>query len=187
MATSIEIFNAAATILGQSGISSFDTEDVLSRQAKAIYNLTRDEVLRAHPWNCAVKRISLAASADTPLFDYTYQYTLPSDWLKTLQVGEYGVESDYRAEGRSLLLNESGPLYFRYIYKNYDETTWDSLLTMTMVYSLCEKFSYLITGSPNILELVSAKLKECRREARAVDGQDEPPESFGDYPLRQVR
>ena len=188
MATAIGIANAALAILGAQGISSFDEESPVARTMQAIYNMTREEVLRAHAWNCATKTDTLAPDSTAPANTYySTQYTIPSDCLKILQVGEYGYESDYRIEGRKILCDEATSLLLKYAFLNDDETKWDSLLAMTMTYSLAEKLTYIVTGSPPVLQLISDKLKECRREARAVDGQDVPPETFGDFPLIQVR
>jgi hypothetical protein len=91
----------------------------------------RNYVLRRHPWNCAVKRVTLSPDVTSPGFDYAFQFTLPSDYLKVLQVGEYGAEVDYRIESGKLL-SDDNPCLLRYIWRNDNPATWDDLLVWGM-------------------------------------------------------
>lgn len=187
MATNVGITNAALALLGAQGINSLDEETPRARQCKAIYDITRKQVLRAHPWKCATKRTSIAADSDTPLFDYTYQYTLPSDFLKVLQVGELGYEIDHRIEDGKILTDQGAPLYFVYVYDNEDESSYDSLLTDSMVYAMASKLSYAVTGSAALKDVMDRDYQMTLKQARAVDGQDNPPQTVGDFPTFMVR
>src|SRR5690348_6919352 len=101
MATDVSICSNALLMLGDSSIADFNEDNDRARLASNLFPQVRDAVLRLHPWNCAVKRTVLAPDATTPpevAIDWTYQFTLPDDWVRTLQVGAYGEEDDHRSE-----------------------------------------------------------------------------------------
>ena len=50
------------------------------------YEILRDEVLYSHPWNFAMTRAELTQTANTPEFEWDYEYELPSDVLRVLDV-----------------------------------------------------------------------------------------------------
>ena len=105
MASVVQICNSALNQLGASSITALTDDSKNARLCNERYTTVRDAVFRSHPWNCLVKRIQLAQDTDTPPWGFTYQYTLPSDCLRVLQIKDYN--SDYKIEGRKLLINES--------------------------------------------------------------------------------
>lgn len=175
-------------MLGAKPISSLNENNDYARLANGLFETVRDDVLRAHPWNCAVKRVTLSpdAESDAAEPDYSYQYTLPSDWLRTLQVGEYGVEADYKIEGRKLLCDDS-TLYLRYIYKNTQVSTWDSMLIMAMTKRMAAEMAYGVTKSSSEYQVRMQAYMQHLEQAAAVDGIDEPPETLGDFRLLAAR
>ncbi|MDF3613690.1 hypothetical protein P3S34_26705, partial [Enterobacter hormaechei] len=85
------------------------------------------KLLRAHPWNCAIKRVVLSPVSGAPVFGYGYQFSLPGDLVRVLSVGEPRDDIDYRIEGSRLLANID-VIRLRYIFRNEGESTWDSAL-----------------------------------------------------------
>ena len=79
MPSVVDICNNALIDLGASAISSLTEDSKAARLCNQRFDSIRDTVFRFHPWNCLVKRASLAADTDTPAFEYSYQYTLPTD------------------------------------------------------------------------------------------------------------
>lgn len=62
----LDIANMALAELGQEPVADLTTlTNKATRQCVGQYYFCRNEVLRAHPWNCATKRATLAASAKT--------------------------------------------------------------------------------------------------------------------------
>lgn len=62
----LDIANLALAELGQEPLADLTTTtNKAVRQVNANYAMVRNEVLRAHPWNCATKRTTLAASSKT--------------------------------------------------------------------------------------------------------------------------
>ena len=182
----IELCANALAALGASPISSFDDGSDGARLCRSFWPRVRDRVLRSHPWNCAIRRAVLAADAEAPEFDFSAQYTLPADWLRTLQVGRAGYMPAYRTEGRKILCNESA-LPLVYVFRNEDVSSWDSLLVDAMTAAMATVLAYPITESTSLRESFRQELIGLLKEARAVDGQDDPPDTFGDFPLLAAR
>jgi hypothetical protein len=186
MATKVSICSNALLMLGANPINSLSENSDRARLAANLYDPARDYVLRSHPWNCAVKRVLLAADVEVPAFDYGAQFTLPSDWLRTLQVGAEGYELDYKTESGKILCNGTS-LPLRYIWRNDNEATWDAGLVWAMTCGMRALFAYPITASASMEQLLDKALEPILKTARAVDGQDDPPQTFGDTPLLNAR
>ena len=187
MATSeVQICSNALLMLGAQTINSFDDESDRALLVSNLWPNARDAVLRSHPWNCAVKRVALAPDSTTPAFDFGYQFTLPGDLLRVLSVGEKGDPQEYELEGRKVLSDESA-LYLRYVYRNEDIASWDALLVEAMEAYMAMTCAYPITKSASeqkaMADLWALKL----RQARTIDGQENPPEEAGDFPFLNVR
>jgi len=84
--SSVGISNIALSKIGAQRITSFSENTENARLLNAIYGTIRDEVLRAHPWNFAIKRTAPALA-----------YTLPSAWGTgtTYVAGDYALYSNY--------------------------------------------------------------------------------------------
>lgn len=187
MATSeVQVCSNALLMLGAQTINSFDDESERATLCSNLWENARDAVLRSHPWNCAVKRVQLAPLADAPAFEWPYQFQLPGDCLRILSVGEEGETPAYTVEGRAILCDES-LLKLRYLYRNEDVPSWDSMLVSAMEAYMAMTLAYPITKSQSTQETM-AKLYEFKlRQARTVDGQEQPTETVGDTPFLNAR
>lgn len=186
MATRVSICSNALLLLGAKTINSLDEGTDRASLASNLYDSVRDSLLRSHPWNCAVKRVILAPDTETPAFDYSAQFTLPGDWLKTISVGPDGYEVDYKHESGKVLANGTS-LALRYIFRNDNEATWDSMLVHAMELKMAAEMAYPITGIASMADLMNGKLLQHLKAARAVDGQDDPPQTLGDFRLLNAR
>lgn len=187
MATSeIQICSNALLLIGDSPINSFDED---SDRARLIYNLwdnARRAVLRAHPWNCAKEMIALAPESTAPAFDWSYKFLLPGNCLRVLFVGQEGVQHDYTLNGRRILADVN-PLYLTYIYDNTNVAEWDAMLVEAMQRYMAFSVAYPLTKSASLRDSMYQEYANIIKSARNVDGQEEPPEQMGDFPLIDVR
>lgn len=186
MATDVSICSNALLMLGAQPINDLSENSDRARLASNLFPAVRNYVLRRHPWNCAVKRVVLAPDTDVPAFDWSYQYTLPADYLRTLSVGESGLEIEFAIESGKLLC-EDNPALLRYIWRNETPGTWDDMLVWAMTVSMKAVMAYPITQSTSLEQLVEDALKDVLKQSRAVDGQDGTPETLGDTPLMNAR
>ena len=185
-ATQVSICSNDLLMLGAQTIRAIDEISDRAVVAANLYESIRDQTLRSHPWNCATKRVVLAPDSAAPAFDYDAAFTLPADWLRILQVGEEGYEVDYKLESGKILASGTS-LALKYIWRNETESTWDAMLVHAMTLQMAAAMAYPITMSTSKEQLQTQKIELFMKQCRAVDGQDDPPQTFGDFPLLNSR
>ncbi|WP_217505534.1 hypothetical protein [Pseudomonas corrugata] len=188
MATGVSICSNALLMLGAQTINDFNDQVNLDR-AKLCANLyptVRDDMLRQHPWNCCIKRVVLAPDAAVPAFGYEHAFELPADFLRVLEVGTAGQQIDYLVEGRSIQADTT-VLELRYVFRNEVENTWDSALIKLVTLAMASVLAYPITQSTALQQALEQQLEMEKRRARAVDGQEDPPQTLGDERLLASR
>lgn len=188
MATGVSICSNALLMLGAQTINDFQDQLNLDR-AKLCANLypsQRDSILRAHPWNCCIKRIVLAPLAEAPAFGYSQAFELPADCLRVLEVGTGGLQIDYLVEGRTIQADTMA-LELRYVFRNEVEATWDAHLVDLMTVAMAAVLAYPITQSTSERDNRKAEFQSLLRQAKAVDGQEDPPQTLGDERLLASR
>lgn len=192
-ATAVSIASNALLRLGAETISSFDEADQdgsnieRARLAANLWPTVRQQILRAHLWNCAIKRVMLSPLADTPEFGWGYQFQRPSDWIRTVSVGDDDCDRfNFRAEGGRFLSNEPRiPLV--YVFDNDNPATYDASLIGVLELAMAAALAYPVTNSTSLAEAMSQAMTQALIQARAYDAQDEPPQTLGDFPLLQAR
>jgi hypothetical protein len=185
MATPVTISSNALLLLGADSINSFSEPFDRAKLASNLWPEVRDWLLRSHPWNCATARAALAPDSTPPVFDYAFQFSLPDGWLKTLQVGELGIPVDFKTEGLKILSDEN-PLNLVYIFRQA-EGAWDSQLTWAGTVAMAAAMAYAITQSASVQNTWFTTLGQILRAARTADGQDDPPQTMGDFRLLASR
>tara|TARA_R100000781_G_scaffold9377_5_gene8177 strand:+ start:12092 stop:12670 length:579 start_codon:yes stop_codon:yes gene_type:complete len=178
MASVVEICNSSLNILGANRIVSLTEDSKNARLLNQRYEPVRDAVFRSHPWNCLLKRVELAKDSDTPAFEYSYQYTLPSDCLRVIrsQYSEDSTGEEYRIEGRKLLSDE-GTIKILYVAKITDPNEYDTLLQETIAARLAHELCFAITQNGalvrNLYDLYLEKLREARHADAAENSVNE--------------
>lgn len=183
----VSICNRALDKLGADAITSLSDNNDRARRMNRAYEAVRQAELRRRRWKFSIKRTTIAALADEPDSDFSYQYQLPSDYLRLLPGADlYASEdqSDYRSgpnaaysvENGKILTNVEAPLSIRYIADITDASLFDAAfseaLSARLAYENCEA----ITGS-------TSKQEQCRndyamsiREAARASALESAPE-----------
>ena len=163
MASVVDICNGALNQLGASTILSLTEDSKNARLCNARYTQIRDSLFRSHPWNCLIKRVALAQDTDTPVWGYSYQFTLPADCLRLLAILQY--DNNYQVEGRKVLANHQA-VKIQYVSRVTDPNEYDELLRETLSAALAADIAYAITSSntttANMYEVFKRKLTEAR-------------------------
>jgi hypothetical protein len=158
MSSQVEIANRALTKLGAARIISFGDDNKQSRSVQSMFPIVRDAELRAHIWSFAVKRASLAALTSTPDWGYSFQYELPSDCLRLIQVNDSfqgpdmsnyrnASTAEYMLEGNKILTDYVAPLKIRYIARKVDITQWDATFVEAFACRLAAEMAEDLTQS----------------------------------------
>lgn len=186
MTTDVEICSAALVLVGDKPIASMTESTSRARDAAALYPIAVRATLRSHPWNCATRRVILSPDFEAPEFGWRFRFQKPGDWLRTIAVGEDGFEVDHKMEGPWILSNDD-PMRLRYVWHNRVESTWDSLLVEAVTLTLAAKLAKPVAGSDSTRDTLLNELSALMKQARAIDGQEDPPETLGNFGMRARR
>ena len=181
----VGIVNLALTKLGAKTINALTDDTENARVANAIFEQVRDAELAAYPWNFAIRRDSLAASATTPAFEYDLQYPVPSDFLRLYALYDYpvqfptedpffAIESDAN-DGLCILTNQTAPLYIRYIAKITDSSKFDPLFVQALACSIALTLCDRLTQHQGKKEQIAGEYQNWLAKARRVDAIQNPP------------
>lgn len=191
MASQIQIVNSALIKLGASPTLTIDDSNKRARAMKAMWELSRDGLLRSYRWSFAMKRVTLASLADEPDFGFDKQFQLPADFLRLDYVSEFFVglsmsdirnsdESDYSIEGTKLLCDLADPLPIRYVSRVSDTSLLDACfvdaLACRLAYDTCEEITQSSTKKVSILQDFDIAI----RNAVRVNAIEKPPQPVAD-------
>lgn len=191
-ASEVEICNLALSKLGHSTkLITLDDDDKAGRAMKLWYAPTRKAELRRRKWKFSIKRQSIAALISTPDHGFSYEYQLPTDNLRILEVGSFYVGpdmSDYRngstaifqIENGKILTSLAAPLPIRYIKDETDtalfDPAFDDMLACRIAYEACEE----LTQSDTKKEMLERQYNKSLREAARANAIEADPESLPD-------
>lgn len=193
-----EICNIALTRLGHEMIASLTAGTKAADLCNLHYPRVRDAMLRSHPWNFAIKRVTLAQSTTTPNHEFDYYHTLPVDCLKvirtsweadgTVGAAVYGFPglmgyaeqtAPYRIEGRTIATNED-TVKIEYIAQITDTSQFDELFTDCFAQRLAAEISMALTDNATLTkglwDIYNAKMVD----ARTSDAQEGTPRAAVD-------
>ena len=170
MATSVvQIVNNALIKIGANAILTLTEDSEAARAANLIYEQVRDSCLRDHVWNFAVNRVELAQNSTAPAFEFAYQYNLPSDCLRVLQMES--MDMFYQIEGGKLLTNE-GTAKILYLARVEDVNLFDSMFVEALSARIAAELAVTLAESntlyTNMMEIYRQKLSD----ARSMDAQE---------------
>lgn len=171
-----EIGNLALAHLGEAAVESFDEDNAASRALALHYAPTRDEVLRSHRWNFAIKRAALSALADAPPFRWAKQFALPTDCLRICEINdtEIGdvISEEYVVEGRRIL-TDAEAINLVYVARFATVAHFDSLFVRALALRLAVVVSETIRGTTGkTAELMQAYERATAPLARRVDANE---------------
>jgi len=197
MSTAIEIFNQAMLKIGADRITAAGLDPEAQAEAAlaaTIYPTEKRALLRMYPWNCAIKRQTLAQLADKPPNQFAYAYALPDDYIRLLEVrtGDWtmynrngdGVRT-YELEGKKVLTNETGVIA-KYV-ADIDESEFDAHLEELLVAKLAFESIYAIGQSSSAHSTFGAIYEGKLNEARITDALENPHVVLRTESLKIVR
>ena len=176
MASVVDICNSALNLLGASTISALTDDSKNARLCNQRYEPVRNRIFRSHSWNCLTKRVQLAQDTATPVVEYSFQYTLPSDCLRVLKVhtgvnDSINAEIEYVVEGRKIKTNE-GTIYLVYVSLVTDPNEYDTNLQESISAALAADIAYAVTNNATLANNYQATASERLREARYIDATE---------------
>lgn len=181
--------SAALELLGHEPFTSWaSTDDKHAKTAERLWPSVRDKVLAQAAFNSCIKRAELETPSGTaPLFDWTHRFALPTDWLRTLKVGNRHSSPPYRIEAGHILINAEA-VSLRYVARITDSTQYEPALTELLVQAMVARMALPVTQSGSRREDEEAILRTMLREAIAINGGEQEGEPLGyNSPLIDAR
>jgi len=190
-ASNVAIANLALTKLGDLRILNLTDNTKPAREVNAVFDMTRDYLQRRFSWRFCIKRANLAADTSTPLWDWSYQYPIPTDCLRILQVGQWYPTPDlsdlistggqeYVLEGKYILSNQAGPLKLRYLSKVTDPVQFDAAFDMAFSAYLAYILAEPLTASREQKQMAYQDYRNAIKDAVIANAIENPPESLAD-------
>ena len=164
MSSVVEICNAALAKIGSRRITSLEDESSEGRICKALYAITRDEMLEEFDWRFATARLELAADVDEPISDWGYQYTLPTTVMRVLRVddGSSDYTIDWEVEGRKVMAGIT-PIYVLAVQRVDDPTQFPSLFASALAFRLAAEICTPLTENEQktqrLLQMAAVKVR----------------------------
>ncbi len=190
-ASNVAIANLALTKLGDLRILNLTDNTKPAREVNAVFDMTRDYLQRRFSWRFCIKRANLAADSGTPLWDWSYQYQIPTDCLRILQVGQWYPTPDlsdlistggqeYVLEGKYILSNQAGPLKLRYLSRVTDPVQFDTAFDMAFSAYLAYLVAEPLTASAEQKQMAYNDYRNAIKDAVIANAIENPPESLAD-------
>jgi hypothetical protein len=187
--SSTTIANRALQMVGAASIMALTDDSREARACQTCYDTCRRAELQAHKWRFSIKRATLAASADAPLFGFAYAFPLPADCLDIILPNDPCL--DWQVEGRSILTNQgmsadlsgTGPeLALRYKADITDPTTFNALFCEALSAAMAMEIVEPLTQSNTKAQMIQQKYKYALDRASAANAIEVLPQEAPEDP-----
>lgn len=181
-----EISNLALDYLDEAPLTSIDDNSAVGRWFKRNFWPIAWSLMRRHPWNFAMTRTMLPASATAPAFGWSYAYDVPVDCLRVMPLtcdgGEESQTIKHKVEGTQILANEPAPRPVRYVRRVDNTGQFDQQFTDVLAMALAQKASHFITGKASYAQQIGQQLQAAMQDAQGIDAlegtPDDPEDDF---------
>jgi len=170
-ASKVSICNAALDRIGAPPIAALDEDTKRARTMAVVYDLVLDLVLAEAAWPFALKRASLARSADAPAYGYAYAYQLPTDFISLESMAD-GPGLDYQIEGNQIV-TDAESVRLRYVRRVADPNLFPPSFVDLLALRLAAEIALTITRKSSDFETLMALYKQRLGEVRDIVSADQ--------------
>lgn len=183
MSSVVEICNIALIRCGSDTIASLTEPGKKgARLCNAMYEPTRDALLRSHPWNFAMRRATLARLPDAPDHEFDFQYGLPDDCLKIeglyfegcSEAWPHRIERSRDGTSKVLLTNAT-TVWLAYVSKVTDPNLMDAVFRQALALSLAAAICSALSDNAALTKVIVEEAREAVTEAKVVDSHEGTP------------
>ena len=168
IASQTSIANLALTGLGADSIISLSEDSQNARRINAVWDLVRDEVLRAHTWHFAKELIEFNLLAAAPVYKYSSAFQVPG---RVIRILDTEFDFAWERQGDTVLSNEDS-FKCECIVRVTDTTKWDTAFVTMFSARIEAQIAYAVTNSRTIqADRVNSYLKMLR-ETKAFNAQE---------------
>lgn len=182
MSAIIDLYNRSLQKLGATRLASVNDGSRNQLSCTACYDVLRRAEIEKHPWNFAIQRFQLAASATPPLFGRANSFPLPPNFIKLLKPDpEYNFNTlDWEIESGMIFTNFEAPLRVRCLLDVLNVGLWSPLffetLACKMAFEMCEEITQSNTKKAALKTDYEDSVKEARRSNAFQDVAGQLPD-----------
>lgn len=180
----VEICNVALLMVGAEAITDLGDSTDRARVCKALWQTVLEDEITLHRWKCCRKRVELALDAAAPAFGWSYQYALPTDCLRVLDM--YPATTEHEIED-GMLLTDSSSAKIIYLYRNETVAKYSSGLKATLAARMAANIAMPLTKKKAVVDAAWSAYWSVVSQAIAADGQQGSPEVIEDRTLVDAR
>lgn len=205
MPSEVDVCNDALGQTGNSPITALDDGSVNANYCTTFYANLRDSLLMDTNWTFNRKRVQLAQLPTAPVFEFSYAYQLPPDYLKlliylgdafnpsdptTLQLFGNDVDPSFqrfKIAGRTLESNDA-IVYIQYSQQITDPNLWGPMFYQVLATMLASKLASAINKDMKLAQgLMNVAMSMLMPTAMAVDGQNDSVDPYSVPDLKYGR
>lgn len=175
----VKVANLALQKLGVSRkLESLTQDHPNARTLNLAYEPMLRAELRRYDWTFAIKRDSIAADGDGPVWGDWNRYSKPNDFIRLLRDDESGSNVDWKIEGLYILSTTSSPLEIRYLAFIDDPNFYDDLFIEAFACRLALQCCEEITQSTSKIDSVQKQYDDAIAEARRAGAIEKGAQDF---------
>ena len=172
------IANLALSYIGAGTILNIDDNNHESRVMRLFYNQERDSLLRSHRWNFALARVTLGKLTSAPDSQWAFQFTLPDDCLRVLQVNgrdQFDQPSNWQVEGKRLVSNAETAQVL-YVRRAENVKEFDPLFVEALYLGMAAKAADILVGDRELAKQIRTQFAvKVASMARLADEWESKP------------
>lgn len=190
MASDTQIARTALAHLGDNyEIDDLAESSVEAEQVNLVFEDTREELLREHPWGFATAYVSPAPLSSLAPGSWAYAYAYPTDAVKIRRIsnplGDMRKPLPFEVASlddgsRVILCNEAEPV-FVYTRNVTNPNRMDALFRSAFSYRLAERLAIPLTGSRELMgdmkRLADMKVASAEEESSSEQVGNEPTDA----------
>lgn len=183
----IALCTRALVKLGARPITSFTDGSAESEIASLLYAPARDGLLSSYAWSFATLQVNLTRLPSTPVADYLYAYTLPSDLLRVISIGSNGGGQGvpFRMY-QNILQTNAETVTLTYIARPA-ESICPPYFDVALMARLSAEFCLPLTENTARADLLAKIADSEFAKARQIDAQQDTPNQITDFTLINSR
>lgn len=166
----VRVWNTALLRLGQPLMAGPDDETEVGARVRIAWDSVRPAMLRAYPWNCAMRRAALPRLAVAPAWEYANAYPVPADFLLLWRVNGQK-RGAWTLEGGQILTDLAAPLRIQYV-ADIQAHQMDPALAALAALELAHLLSQPLTSNTALADKLYGELQRTRVETRAMDARE---------------
>ena len=171
----VSIANMALAKIGEELITSLDDNVKQAQYIKTIFPQVRRNFLTYYDWHFNRKIATLSYTTTTPE-DYTYEYILPTDFLKLLTINESTTE-DFEIRGDKLY-SDNDEIEIKYLADIEDFTFMPPMMAEALACLLASELAVVLTGDKQIKLNFYQEFQIKAREAYWLDMEQYKEDEF---------